>query len=206
VDEAIRDAAARLDRRYATGDLPWDHPEPPPEVMELADRLAPGRAVDLGCGHGRAAIHLALRGWKVDGVDLVPRAVVEARRRSADAGVYPAALFVAGSVTRLPFAPNTYDLAIDVGCLHRMDATTVRAYRSELRRILKTGATFVLFAHLAGPATHGTAAGGWIDEGLVRAVFLDSFALVRFEPGPTVVRDMPPRPSAWFWFRRVPGA
>jgi SAM-dependent methyltransferase len=38
-------------------------------VAEIAD-LAPGRALDVGCGEGADAIWLALRGWEVVAVDI----------------------------------------------------------------------------------------------------------------------------------------
>ena len=65
--------------RYRSGQTSWDHPEPPPEVMAFAATLSAGRALDLGCGSGRASIYLARRGWQVDGVDFIPDAIELAR-------------------------------------------------------------------------------------------------------------------------------
>lgn len=72
-----------LQQRYQRGDLPWDEPLPPPEIIALAERLPPGRALDLGSGTGRASIYLARCGWTVDGIDFVPEAVAlaDARQR-----------------------------------------------------------------------------------------------------------------------------
>ena len=39
------------------------------EVVEAAARVAAGRALDLGCGRGRNALYLALKGWHVDAWD-----------------------------------------------------------------------------------------------------------------------------------------
>lgn len=60
------------------------------------------RLLDIGCGRGGPAIHLATRfGFRVTGLDLVPynvtRATDNARERGADAR------FVVGDATRLPF-------------------------------------------------------------------------------------------------------
>uniref|UniRef100_UPI001F15F7C3 class I SAM-dependent methyltransferase n=1 Tax=Streptomyces xylophagus TaxID=285514 RepID=UPI001F15F7C3 len=41
-----------------------------------------GRALDLGCGPGRNALHLAARGFEVDGVYLSPTAVAWAEERA----------------------------------------------------------------------------------------------------------------------------
>ena len=38
-------------------------------LVELADSLAPGRALDLACGAGRHAIYLSRLGWQVTEVE-----------------------------------------------------------------------------------------------------------------------------------------
>jgi SAM-dependent methyltransferase len=56
-------------------------------VGVLADELeplAPGRALDLGCGAGRAALWLADRGWNVTAVDFSEVALSIARRHNPD--------------------------------------------------------------------------------------------------------------------------
>ena len=73
-------------RRY----LDREH-EPPAEpnrfvLAELA-ALAPGRALDLGCGMGRNAVWLAEGGWDVTAVDFSDVAVRRARRLAARRGV-----------------------------------------------------------------------------------------------------------------------
>jgi SAM-dependent methyltransferase len=42
---------------------------PNPLLNEVADPLAPGRALDAGCGNGTEAIRLAAHGWEVTAVD-----------------------------------------------------------------------------------------------------------------------------------------
>jgi hypothetical protein len=47
---------------YRAGFAPWDTGLPIPmlvDTVEGPERLAPGRALDLGCGTGRNAIYLA---------------------------------------------------------------------------------------------------------------------------------------------------
>jgi SAM-dependent methyltransferase len=56
-----------------------------PHLAEL-DGLAPGTALEAGCGEGGEAIELAARGWRVTAVDVSPEALARARRRpGADA-------------------------------------------------------------------------------------------------------------------------
>ncbi len=72
------------DQRYAEVDWPS---EPDATLVELAGGLAPGRAVDLGCGPGRNAIWLARHGWRVTGVDASAVGLAKAGERARDAGV-----------------------------------------------------------------------------------------------------------------------
>ena len=75
---------------YRVGFTPWDNDEVPAElaaVVDGDDALPPGRALDIGCGTGTQAVHLARAGWKVTGIDAVEKPLVKARRRAADSGV-----------------------------------------------------------------------------------------------------------------------
>ncbi|MBW2454854.1 MAG: class I SAM-dependent methyltransferase [Deltaproteobacteria bacterium] len=55
-------------------------------LVELADGLAAGRALELGCGLGSNAIWLAKQGWEVRAVDFSDVAIDQARQRAAKAG------------------------------------------------------------------------------------------------------------------------
>ena len=59
---------------------------PTPLVIETADGLAPGKALDLACGAGRNAIWLAEHGWEVTGVDGAPTAIEFLRKRALQRG------------------------------------------------------------------------------------------------------------------------
>lgn len=57
-----------------------DGPANPYLAQELRD-LAPGTALDAGCGAGAEAAWLASRGWSVTGVDISAEGLAVARRR-----------------------------------------------------------------------------------------------------------------------------
>ena len=142
----------RFADRYESGEVPWDHELPPPEVLAFADDAAPGRALDLGCGYGRAAIYMAARGWRVTAIDFVPLAIAEARKRAAAAGVAAQVDFQVGSVLALDHLPaGGYDFALDVGCMHAFDQEQRAQYAAGVARALRPGALFMLFTRLAGP-------------------------------------------------------
>lgn len=190
----------QLSVRYEEGRVPWDDPLPPPEVIETAARLPPGRALDLGCGYGRAAIYLAKRHWQVDGVDFIERAVIEATRRAATAGVAAAAHFHAGLVTDLSFLSGPYDFALDVGCMHSLDDDGLHRYRDGLLRLLRPGGLYLLFAHLRDDTADVPGRG--VYEQTIHTLFGSRFTLETVRHGTTQVEDRPPWASAWFWFRR----
>jgi SAM-dependent methyltransferase len=60
------------------------HDDPVGVLAAEVGSLPPGRALDLGCGAGRAAVWLAERGWRVTGVDYSEVALRLARERRAD--------------------------------------------------------------------------------------------------------------------------
>lgn len=55
-------------------------------LIGVASAMAPGKALDLGCGEGQNIVWLAQRGWVVTGVDISPGAISEARSAASSAG------------------------------------------------------------------------------------------------------------------------
>jgi SAM-dependent methyltransferase len=73
------------DERYRTEDL---EAAPNPLLIETAQRLQPGKALDLACGTGRNAVWLAAQGWSVTAVDGAPTAIEILRRLASDRGLH----------------------------------------------------------------------------------------------------------------------
>jgi 2-polyprenyl-3-methyl-5-hydroxy-6-metoxy-1,4-benzoquinol methylase len=74
------------DERYRESDRIWSGNPNVVLVAEVLD-LAPGRALDLGCGEGADAVWLARRGWQVTAVDISGVALSRAASHAAEAGV-----------------------------------------------------------------------------------------------------------------------
>jgi tellurite methyltransferase len=68
----------RWDRRYRQKRLP-EKLEPPEWLCECLPLLPPGRALDVACGEGHAAVTLAQRGWAVYAMDISLEALRRAR-------------------------------------------------------------------------------------------------------------------------------
>ncbi len=142
------------------GKPPWDTGISPPELMEHIENHPPGRALDLGCGTGTNVLALARHGWQVTGVDFVPKAIRQARRKALQSGLQ-VDLHV-DDVSRLQGIPGPFDLVLDMGCFHSIAPASRQAYLQNLQRLLAPGGTFLLYAFLrdnAEPGNRGLTAG-----------------------------------------------
>ncbi len=61
--------------------------DPNPHLIKEITGLAPGTAIDAGCGAGAEAIWLATQGWSVTGADVAEAALNFAEQRAVAAGV-----------------------------------------------------------------------------------------------------------------------
>lgn len=80
------DLARFWEERYASSERVWSG-RPNPVLAATAAELTPGRALDLGCGEGGDAVHLAANGWTVTAVDVSATALARTRAHAEAAGV-----------------------------------------------------------------------------------------------------------------------
>ena len=176
---------------------PWDTGITPPEVVEAIEDphgLPPGRALDLGCGTGTNSLYLARHGWQVAGVDFAAPAIRIARRKTRQAGL--TVDFYVADVTRLDFLQPPFDLALDIGCFHSLAADARSRYRDGLRRLLRPGARWMLYAF--GPRGRRPGTVG-VTPAEVQSLFQPDFRLLRVEGGP----DPGGPTAAWYWLERI---
>lgn len=177
---------------YRTGRPRWDTGITPPEVVRTVESIPPGRALDLGCGTGTNAIYLAQRGWEVVGVDMVSKAIAQARAKAARARVNVD--FLQGDVTRLERVQGPFDFALDIGCFHALDAAGRQRYTRQLAQLVRPGGQFLLYAFDTPYRSGGLA----ISEASLRQLFSPAFELTRVEHG-----FMGERPTSYYWLTRV---
>lgn len=79
-------AAEFWEDRYRTQDRIWSG-RANAVLVEVVTPLAPGRALDLGCGEGGDAVWLAERGWHVTAVDISATALDRTLEHARAAGV-----------------------------------------------------------------------------------------------------------------------
>lgn len=152
---------------YRLGLIFWQRPAPPPELVALVEGsspLPPGRALDLGCGTGTDTLYLAVHGWEVTAVDMVPQALATARRNATAAGVSPR--FLEGDVTRLRDlgVGDGYPLVLDFGCFHTLPEDQRSRYVAEVSNAAAPGATFLLYGFRRPPKAAPIHAGLTVDE------------------------------------------
>ena len=100
--------AVEWDGRYGDqGDIRWSGRPNGRLVAEVAT-LAPGRALDVGCGEGADAIWLAAGGWTVTAVDVSEVALARARAAADEAGVVVE--WIGGDALTTPLPAGTFDL------------------------------------------------------------------------------------------------
>jgi ubiquinone/menaquinone biosynthesis C-methylase UbiE len=113
--------------------------------------------LDVGCGHGDAAILASRRGASVIGLDRSAEHLEVAAARAVEIGV--PVDWMEGTPEDLPCPPESMDWVISV--LGLDDAPLVTA-AGEVMRVLRPGGGFALA---------GAASGHWGDEAAVRAAF-----------------------------------
>jgi SAM-dependent methyltransferase len=170
---------------------PWDTQVSPPELIEFIDNNPPGRALDLGCGTGTNVITLAQHGWQVIGVDYVKRAIRKAKIKAEQAGV--SAEFIVNDVARLKDVHGVFDLVLDIGCFHSLDANEKRSYVFNLERLTESGSSLLVYSFLRDDQSSGPG----VDETDLMA-FEEIFTQSKRVDG----TDRGARPSTWLTFKR----
>jgi SAM-dependent methyltransferase len=137
---------------YALGVAPWERRDFEGQWQPLFEgplALEPGRALDIGCGSGRDAVHLGKRGWRVTAIDFVDKALARARQRGLDEGIE--VQWVQGDVAdlgRLGLEPG-YTLVYDFGCIQGLPDPARRGAAAGLTELAAPGARLLLLAFKA---------------------------------------------------------
>jgi SAM-dependent methyltransferase len=202
---------AIYDLLYRIG-APWDGP-PRPELVALVEngvltpaRLAPGRAIDLGCGTGANIRYLARHGFEATGVDFSRVALGIARKRAAADGTAASIRLVEGDLIagKIPGVEGPFDLLVDYGTLDDLDPAGRRAMASLIANLARPGAAFLFWCFwgrrsdlprlsLTGPSRMIP----FIEPGEETALFGEAFSI---EPIPT--SDLPRHTACFLMTRR----
>lgn len=116
----------------------------PPVVRALKGPGIEGkRVLDVACGTGSvlAMFAQALPGASLYGVDMSPHYLAQARQRL---GASVPVSLVAEAAEAMPFSDAFFDAAVNVYLMHELPSDVRSKVLSEIARVLKPGATFVL--------------------------------------------------------------
>ena len=134
------------DERYQTADLPWDSGIRSRELARVIEefRIAPCRAVELGCGTGTNAVFLAEQNFQVTGLDLSPTALEMAKQRAASANVN--VQFLAADLTQFDRDLEPFDFLFDRGCYHCARKENLAGYLETLKKLSRPGSRYLVLA------------------------------------------------------------
>ncbi len=153
-DDVLRMLDGLLASRGSTwwGEFFADRTKPCPFFVDWPDEnlaqwfgdgtLAPGRVLELGCGHGRNALYLAGLGCHVDAVDFSAQAIDWARERAQSAAV--TVHFQCCSIFDATLPEASYDLVYDAGCFHHLAPHRRLDYVQLVSRALRPGGSYGL--------------------------------------------------------------
>jgi ubiquinone/menaquinone biosynthesis C-methylase UbiE len=132
------------DASYHDGPPPWDIGQPQPAVVRLASTggLA-GAVLDVGCGTGENALHLASLGLSVVGVDVAETALAIGREKADKRGIEVE--FAAVDARELQRLGRKFETVLDCGLFHTFDDEERPGYVTSLASVTeRDGTLYVL--------------------------------------------------------------
>lgn len=168
-----------FEARYRAGDAPWDIGRPQGAIVRLAEAgEIRGQVLDVGCGTGENALHLAALGRPVLGIDLSQTAIAAAQAKAAARGLQ--ASFRVHDALLLSKLRRRFETVIDVGFFHTLSNEQRRPYAQSLCEACSSGSVLHILCFSDeepdGPGPRR------VPEYDLRSTFRSLFALVRIEP------------------------
>jgi SAM-dependent methyltransferase len=132
------------DERYRSASRLWSGQPNPQFVAQTAD-LAPGEALDAGCGEGADAIWLASRGWTVTAVDVSAVALGRAAAHAAGKGVAGRIAWQREDLLTWDPGLERFDL-VSAQFMH-LPPAELDAMHGRLAAAVRPGGTLLIVAH-----------------------------------------------------------
>jgi tellurite methyltransferase len=113
-------------------------------LVEIAEKLVPGIAIDLACGAGRNALYLAERGWTVTAVNGSQTAIEMAQMRAAARGLQVNTMVADLTAPNFTMPADAFDLILIAYYLQRDLFAKAKA-------AVRPGGAIVTIAHTPEP-------------------------------------------------------
>lgn len=130
------------DERYRSSGRLWSG-QPNPQLVAQVSGLAPGDALDAGCGEGADAIWLASRGWAVTAVDVSAVALDRAAAHAAAEGV--SVRWQREDLLTWDPGPERFDLVM-AQFMH-LPSPELQSLHERLAAAVRPGGTLLIVAH-----------------------------------------------------------
>jgi tellurite methyltransferase len=140
------------DERYRLGERAGEDLQtaPTPLLVETAQKLVPGSALDLACGTGRNALWLANQGWHVTAVDGSPVAIDILRSRACERGLTVQTRVADLENSEYEIEPSSWNLIADCYYLQRN-------LFEPAKQAVVPGGILISIVHITGPGEEPTA-------------------------------------------------
>jgi ubiquinone/menaquinone biosynthesis C-methylase UbiE len=141
------ETAEDWEKKYLTGDKPWDLGRPEAELVRFVESgwLKPGADIlELGCGTGTDSVFLAKKGFHVVGVDFSPTAIEQARDKTRTGHLDGNCQFFLEDACNLSFLKIRFDFAYDKTCFDNLEASKRPDYIRSVKSVLEPDAKFLV--------------------------------------------------------------
>lgn len=161
------------DASYHNGPAPWDIARPQPAIVRWASAGGfAGPVLDVGCGTGENALHIAALGFSVLGVDVAQTALAIARNKAVERAIEVG--FAAADAFHLERLGRRFNTVLDCGLFHTFNSDERPLYVASLASVTEHGGNLAVLCFSdqgpgAGPhpvsqqelETAFTAGNGW---------------------------------------------
>lgn len=157
-EESRRIETESWDARYSESEQIWSG-NPNTVLVDAVTPLAPGRALDLGCGEGADAVWLAAQGWQVRAVDISRVALARAERHARDAGAARGDAELAGRIDwqwhdlAVTFPEGAFDL-VSAQFLHTAGEMPRDLILRQAMESVSPGGVLLVVGHSGFPEGH----------------------------------------------------
>ncbi|NPA94947.1 MAG: class I SAM-dependent methyltransferase [Thermodesulfobacteria bacterium] len=199
---ATKEEIERYQRRYETGDTPWDSGRPDKNLVNFLKtaQLSGKKALEIGCGTGENAIFLAQNGFDVTATEIVPLALDKAREKAEKQGV--SINFLVKDIMDEDIPGKPFDFAFDRGCFHHYKTPEERLKfaRRLAQHLGDRGIWLCLAGNSDGEKVHGQGPPKRTAQEMVAAV--EPFFEILLLKSGEFDSNMTPPPRCWIMVAR----